>query len=252
MRYSHTIGSRPTIEQQLSLTERRRRLQTKIDSFVRRGAPYTQANPSNPNNQVDDEWVDVDDVSDDILPAGVVSSDLPAVVDSTHPEQQSLPLPSSFLPSSWTPIQKHLAVFEYELRIGQARDALHHLRIAIALKSFIYRSRIRKNAPTSNYVRRLRSYGDANAAHMSIAHAAKVYSTARRAIRLLSPNSTVPPEFCELTRQDLVASTAIANSNESGQGKKPLSWIWHTVSNHDDPVFVAESTLFNYLVFYYH
>ena len=190
---------------------------------------------------MDEEWVDIDDVHDDVIASGVTTSDLPAVVDSTHPEQQSLPLPSSFVPSSWTPIQKHLATLEYELRLGQARDALHHLRIAIALKSFIYRSRIRKNAPTSNYVRRLRSYGDANAAHMSIAHAAKVYSTARRAMLLLSPNSMIPSEFRDLTRQDLVASTAIANSNESGQGKKPLSWIWHTISNHDDPVFVTES-----------
>ena len=240
LRYTRSLGARPTIEQQLALTERRRRLQVKIDLFTRRGAGYINVASTEPNNQLDDEWMDADEDQDESI-APTVITDGAASVESTFPEQQSLPLPSSFPSNKWTAVQQHLARFEYELRKGQARDALHHLRVAIAVKSFLYRSRIRKNAPTSNYSRRLRSYGDANAAHMTISHAAKIYTTARRAMVVLAVKSQIPSEFQVLTKDDLVASTAVANSNESGQSKKPLSWIWHSMSNRNDPAFVTES-----------
>ena len=187
--------------------------------------------------------MDADEDQDDSIVPTVITEGA-ASVESTFPEQQSLPLPSSFPSNKWTPVQKHLARSEYELRKGQAHDALHHLRVAIAVKSFLYRSRIRKNAPTSNYSRRLRSYGDANAAHMTISHAAKIYTTARRAMVSLAVTSQIPREFQVLTKEDLVASTAVANSNESGQGKKPLSWIWHSMSDRNDPEFVTESKSF--------
>ena len=79
---------------------------------------------------------------------------------------------------------------------------------------------------------------------MTISHAAKIYTTARRAMVSLAVTSQIPREFQVLTKEDLVASTAVANSNESGQGKKPLSWIWHSMSDRNDPEFVTESKSF--------
>lgn len=129
---------------------------------------------------------------------------------------------------------------EMELRQGQANDALHSLRIAIAQKSFVFRTRIRKNAPTAGYTKRLRGYGDARAVQVTISLAAKVYSISRNAMSILSPESAVLEKYKILTKEDLVASTAVADPNARGQSRTKLSWIWQVVSNSDNPEFLDQ------------
>lgn len=170
-------------------------------------------------------------------------AEVPIVVDGLHAENQAIPLPSSFGADNCAGPLKALAKSELQLRIGQANDALHLLRVAIAQKSFIYRSTIRPNAPTTNYSKRLRSYGDARAVQKSIDSAAKIYATARKAMVVLGATGELLSEFQVLKREDLVASTAVANPNERQQAKKPLSWIWHQLSDSEDPTFVQESTV---------
>lgn len=231
----------PTVEQQLSLQERRRRLQSRIDSFTLRGGEYIGDFATLPSNTLEQDWLDADEDEDDSVPSTLSVADLPVIVDVTNPEQQSIPLPSSYDKERWTSSLRRLAKCELKLREGQANDALHLLRVAIAHKSFIFRTRIRKNAPNTNFAKRLRSYGDARAVQMSIDSAAKVYSTARKAMITLGADDELLDRYQLLTRDDLHASTAVANSNEAGQGKKKLSWIWRTDSDNDDPVFVTES-----------
>lgn len=243
MKHVRSLGKQPTVEQQLSLQERRRRLQGRIDAFTRRGSEYLGELATLPSNTLDDEWFDTDDDDDVAFPSTVNASDIPVVVETTFPERQSLPLPSSYGKEKCSGSLRRIALCELKLRQGQANDTLHLLRVAIAHKSFIYRSRIRKNAATTNFANRLRSYGDARAIQMSIDNAAKIYTTARSAMVMLGAGDDLLDQFQSLKREDLAASTAIANPNEAGQGKKKLSWIWHTTSRTgtDDPVFVTES-----------
>ncbi|KAK7678330.1 hypothetical protein QCA50_018678 [Cerrena zonata] len=249
MKHVRSLGTKPTVEQQLSLQERRRRLQARLDAFTRRGSEYLGELVTLPSNTLDDEWFDVNDDDDMAIPSTMNASDVPVVVETTFPEQQSLPLPSSYGKEKCSGPLHRIASCELQLREGQANDALHLLRVAIAHKSFIYRSRIRNNAPTTNYAKRLRSYGDAHAIQMSIDNAAKIYTTARKAMVMLGACDDLLDQFQLLKREDLTASTAVANSNEAGQGKQKLSWIWHTTSRTgtDDPVFVTEMFRVNWL-----
>lgn len=59
---------------------------------------------------------------------------------------------------------------------------------------------------------------------------------------ILGASPEILKEFQVLKREDLAASTAVADPNARQQSKKPLSWIWHQISDSEDPVFVTEST----------
>lgn len=94
----------PTVEQQLSLQERRRRLQSRIDSFTRRGGEYVGDFATLPSNTLEQDWLDADDdEDDDAVPSTLSAADVPVIVDATNPEQQSIPLPSSYDRDKWTP-----------------------------------------------------------------------------------------------------------------------------------------------------
>lgn len=235
------MGPKPTAEQQLSLQDRRRRLDSKIESFSRHASTYIGTINVAPSSQVDCEWFDEDDDSDMVVPAGLTRSEIPTIVEGVFAEHRAIPLPSSFGAENCATVLRHLAESELQLRIGQANDALHLLRVAIAQKSFIYRTTIRPNAPTTNYSKRLRSYGDARAVQKSIDSAAKIYSTARKAMEILGASDATLGQFKILKKEDLAASTAVSNPNARQQSKKPLSWIWHQMSASEDPKFVQES-----------
>ena len=247
LKYTRKLGKKPTLEQQLSLQERRRRLQAKIDTFTRRAPEYLGAINDAPIETVDEAWFDEDleDKQDDIVPTNSTAADIP-IVDFENPEQQSIPLPSSFGEARCRGPLARIAKIELRLREGQANDALHLLRVAIAKKSFTYRTKIRGNAPTSNYSKRLRSYGDARAIQMSIDHAAKVYMTARKAMVTIG-SAEVLNRFHILKKEDLVASTAVAQSNARGQRKDKLSWIWRTtVEGKPESAFISESGFWSF------
>lgn len=150
-----------------------------------------QENPFVPAD-LSEEWVSFDDSgpTDDDLPSFDDSDDeadvdhdtaVPAIglhaqaeeiifIDNAlPPEQQQIPLPSTFGSAACAGRLKHLARVELSLRKGQANDALHALRMAIGQKSFVYWSKIRKNSTSSNsnYKKRLRNSTDARTLEMS-------------------------------------------------------------------------------------
>ena len=154
-------------------------------------------------------------------------SDLPQMEESVPPENHPLSLPSALGCSlSDTGVPYEMASGEVEMRIGQANDALHDLRISIAHKSFLYRTQVRNNAPTRTYV--TRSYGEVHNLQISIEQAAKTYRLARSAMEKLGVSTSVLSKYQPLNKEDLRASTAVANSNAPGQRHDSLSWIWHT------------------------
>lgn len=83
---------------------------------------------------------------------------------------------------------------------------------------------------------------------MSIDHAAKVYQVARNVMLTLSALAPVLKTFQLLQKEDLKASTAVADSNRRNQRQEELSWIWQTISDKEDPAFLKESKCIYILV----
>ena len=240
MSEGRALGETPNYEAQIALQAKRRRLQTKIDAFILQQTEFLGTLSINPVAPIDREWLstDTDDTQD--LPGALLSSaDLPSS-EALSPESISLPLPSSFCKNGIPNGILRVAKLEFELRKGQANDALHDLRLAIAQKSFVFRTRVRKNAPTTGYSKRLRSYGEARAVQTTIGYAAKVYSTSRNAMERLGASTDDLTAYKPLRKEDLVASTAVMEPNARGQSRVKLSWIWQVVSDANNPEFVEE------------
>ncbi|KAK7680044.1 hypothetical protein QCA50_016990 [Cerrena zonata] len=241
------MDARASYDRQVSLQAKRRRLQTKIDSFVSQSEGFLGECDEVPQTIIDAEWSNEDEVTDDPVDAGVHSTDDIPNCEPVLPELISLPLPSSFPRDHRRGRLREVSLCELRLRQGQANDSLHNLRVAIAHRSFIFRSRIRKNSPTTGYSMRLRSYGDAHAIQMTIDHAAKVYRTTRTAMMLLGADDKILSTYKVLLKEDLASSTAVAEPNARGQSRVKLSWIWQTTSHSNNPEFLTEMLRVNWL-----
>ena len=230
------------MEGKLALNTKRRRLQSKIDTFIAQSTDFTGQIRAPPESLIDEIWTNEDDPDDQDEPVTAQGrTSQPEDAEVVSPETISLPLPSSFSLSHVREVLRHLALCELRLREGQANDALHHLRIAIAHKSFIYRTRIRNNAPTTGFVRRLRSYGEIYTLQLTIDAAAKVYTTARKAMVKLGADSVLLGKYKPLSATDLVASTAVMDPNSRGQTRLQLSWIWKIHTPTENPDYLNES-----------
>ncbi|KAK7679233.1 hypothetical protein QCA50_017811 [Cerrena zonata] len=83
---------------------------------------------------------------------------------------------------------------------------------------------------------------------MTIDHAAKVYSTCRKAMITLGASSTLLDKYKVLRKEDLAASTAVVDPNARGQSQAELSWIWQTsTQSSSTPEFMEEMLRVNWL-----
>ena len=163
-------------------------------------------------------------------------------------EQITLPLPSAYGAQMCRGRLAVAAHIELRLRVGQANDTLHDLRVAIAQKSFIYRTQIRKNAPTTSFVTRLRSHDDAFTVQSTIGYAARIYSRCRLAMEVLGASEVLLGQYKRLAPGDIVASTAVMDPNARGQRNAGLSWIWQTLPSAQNPEFMNESECSSYVI----
>ena len=238
-------GEPSTPEGKLSLQSKRRRLQKKIDRFIKESSHYLCGSQSLPTTIISSDWFDEEEDVDEDVDGGLGDVDAPAEL-GLFPENVSLPLPSSFGTEACQGTLREVARCERKLREGQANDALHNVRVAIARKSFHCRTQVRNNAPTSGYSKRLRSYGETAVIQTSINLSAKIYSTARSAIQVIDPECDVLRSLSELTSKDLVASTAVVDPNARGMRNQGLSWIWQRAITQETPEFVTERQFFHF------
>ena len=235
------MRARPSYDDQIAIENKRRRLQTKIDTFISQASYFLgDVGPPNPSAP-SPAWLDSQDSSDSSTPFSQRRASLPTQ-EALTAEQITLPLPSAYGAQMCLGRLAIPARIELRLRIGQANDTLHDLRVAIAQKSFIYRTQIRKNAPTTSFVTRLRSHDDAFAVQSTIGYAARIYSRCRSAMEILGASSTLLDQYRCLAPDDIVASTAVMDPNARGHRNAGLSWIWQTLPSAQTPAFVTEST----------
>ena len=143
----------------------------------------------------------------------------PTITDITPIERKVI-----VLPSNGNVVTNH-ADLEITFRKRQAHSQLVHLRDLIADISFqfshVIRGQIRKNI-------RSRSQKRVKSLHNELTLHARIYTRCRNHLVALNCGESILEQFRVLTREDLKASTAILDPNQSGSTSIKLSWIWHS------------------------
>lgn len=236
------IGSHPTPDQQRDVTLKRARLQDRVDTFQKQAANILQADSQGEDESWDnvqerETYVGIEfdgigegDDDDDERPSSAEehdqtqsSGDSPADgrVDA---EYISLHLPS-YLGGNWCDrnAAEDLAKAELCLREGQLNDTLHHVRIALGHKSYIFRHNIR---PAHTQRHKSRAWGGVHAVESTVQHHARVYTRARQALVDLGASTPLLDRYKILRRQDLTVKTSIIAPHVRGQRNESLPWFW--------------------------
>lgn len=117
---------------------------------------------------------------------------------------------------------------EKKLRVGQANDALHQLRLAIGHKSFLFQKNLR-NARSKT--QKTKAWDDINAIGNTVSHHRRVYKSARRALVALGASEETMSKFQVIGPRDVRSSTVIVDPNPRGQRNIGLPWFWGTPGN---------------------
>jgi hypothetical protein len=202
------------------------------DSYIlrHRALENAQIAPLTDYSQFDDI-----DMLDDLEPQVPVQASLHAFhyishssdssgIDSTNAEDLSIILPSS-LRWEWC-IQnnvQNLAEKEAKLRVAQANDAVHGMRLTLGFKSALFRGQVR---PANTQRTKTRAWDAVHSADATVNHHARNYSMAREAYLQIQQAYSVGPELPQLRLADLRVGTAILDPAEVRQHNTQLSWIW--------------------------
>jgi len=234
-------GSYPTPDQKRDLTLRHLRLQDKVDAFQNQAGSMLHAI----SNDADDSWGDdyeremytgaefdgigeeEDDDGCDSVAEEHYQMHLPR---SSHPdgrinaEHILLHLPSH-LGRSWCNrnAAEDLAKAELRLREGQLNDSLHHIRIALGHKSYLFRNNVH---PACMQRLKTHAWAEVHAVESTVQHHARVYNHAQQSILDLGADTALLDWYKVLERQDLRTDTTIIAPNVHGQRNKSLPWFW--------------------------
>lgn len=238
------FGFSPTPDQKRDIALRRSQLQDKVDVFQKQAGSVLHA-VSNDDDDDDDSWGDdcareiyngaefdgideeEDDVGRDTAAEEYYQAQLPknntsgSRIDAEH---ISLHLPSH-MGRSWCDrhAAEDLAKAELRLREGQLNDSLHHIRIALGHKSYLFRNDVR---PARTQRLKTRAWAEVHAVESTVQHHARVYNRARQSTLDLGADASLLDRYKILKRQDLRVDTAVIAPNVRGQRNKPLPWFW--------------------------
>jgi len=237
------IGSHPTPDQQRDIALKRARLQEKVDTFQKQAVNILQViNDDEEEESWDDapikefytgmEFDGIGEEDEDGLPVGEHDGPPAEEHDSMNrPANRNidveyilLHLPSH-LGGNWCyeNSAEDLLKMELQLREGQLNDSLHHIRIALGHKSYLFRNDIR---PARTQRLKTRAWAEVHAVEATVQHHARVYMLARKAMVDLGAKSILLDRYKVLTRQDLSVKTSVIAPQVRGQRNKSLPWFW--------------------------
>jgi hypothetical protein len=237
-------GSRPTPDQQRDIVLKRVRLQERVDTFQNQAAKLLNS----VSGDGDDSWDDASareiyvgrefdgivegEDNDEGAPSAEAaeephqmqlpgSSHLDGCIDAEH---LSLKLPSH-LGHNWCGrnAAADLAKAELRLREGQLNESLHHIRIALGHKSYLFRNDVR---PARTQRLKTRAWAEVHAVESTVQHHARVYMRARQAIVDLGADAFLLDRYKVLSRKDLSVKTSVIAPHVRGQRNKSLPWFW--------------------------
>jgi hypothetical protein len=208
------VGIHTTEVQKLALARRAERLASDISAFL-----------SEASAQLGDEYQDEmpADSSDEEGDEG--DEELLDKLGGERPDQAKLPLPSMLGQSKCKQLGAE-ALIEQELRLrtGQANDALHEIRMALAEKAVLFRTDVRH---ASSYAKTTRAWGRVNAVDAVLHRHAAIYKASRKAMVKLGADATMLNRYQALREEDLKVNTAAAAApNTRGLRNESLSWFW--------------------------
>jgi hypothetical protein len=234
-------GSHPTPDQQRDIVLKRTRLQERVDAFQKQAANFLQAASDGGDDSWDntliretyvgEEFDGIGEGEDDDEHASSaeehnqmeLSGDCPTN-GGMEVEYISLHLPSH-LGRNWCDenAAEDLAEAELRLREGQLNDTLHHIRIALGHKSYLYRHDVR---PARTQRLKTRAWAEVHAAESALQNHARVYIRARQAMVHLGASASLLDRYKVLRRQDLSVKTSVIAPHVRGQRNKSLPWFW--------------------------
>ncbi|KAI6026871.1 hypothetical protein BKA83DRAFT_4050885, partial [Pisolithus microcarpus] len=140
------------------------------------------------------------------------------------PTSSCLPLPSVFGVDHCKANKVHrLAEMELELHMGQANDALHGLRLALADKAVIFRGVVR---PAKNYSMRTWAWQMILSIDSSVKQYAAIYRRCRVAILALRAGPDILERYQELHTSHLSTSMAAFTQGAHDHHGTQLPWFW--------------------------
>ena len=231
------IGSHPTADQQKDITLKQARLQERVDTFQRHAAtilnaasdPWDSTSAKETYIGAQFDGIDEGEDGDEHSPPAEESHHAQMMVNiatdaSVDAEYIPLHLPSHF-GRKWCNENgaDDLAEAELRLREGQLNDSLHHIRIALGHKSFLFRHDIR---PARTQRLKTRAWAGVHAVESTVQHHARVYIRGRKAMVDLGAGNNLLVRYKVLTRQDLSVKTSIIAPQVRGQRNMSLPWFW--------------------------
>lgn len=222
------MGRNATVPQKLGIAGRRERLQIRIENWIDRtpaAALFQSAKKSSHLPPISEDEFDEDNGDD---AAWSICSDEAAddISDPSGHDRPSIPaelLPLPFPSDSTGLSTDSMRQTELCLRIGQANDALHGIRLALGHKSFQFRHSIRQHRSQNQ---KTRAWDGVHAIAREATLNAKLYKHTRAKLLLLNAPEDVMAKFQRLLPKHMAVSTAIAQPNARGQSSQTMSWFW--------------------------
>lgn len=222
--YVRGLGRNPSPTQQLKLIDKQDKLQSKINDFVNKAEQFLEFSLDEDDVEPTQEQYDGGEF--DIMDPDYSLFADPEEDDTEPPEKYKLPLPSMFSPSDRADkgIPDDLVELEMKLRVGQANENLHNIRICISQKSFLFRNRVRQ--AKNSQQRKTRAWSEVTTVDGNLQQSARIYNQCRQALLSLDADEDLLNKYQVLRHADLKASTAIMGDNIIGNRSPVLSWLW--------------------------
>lgn len=255
-----SIGKSPTTAQKLDLAKRRERLRARVDTFNRTALNFMGRNIQHTisaNVALLPEEFDMDDILEiyDPLPIENLDSNAPqAIFAEGAPaarltpadvalakasraaaaarsaieavEHVKIALPSTLGAEELKTRQLDSLLWkEYELRKGQANEALQGVRESIANLSFQYGKKLRKIKKSK--VKKTRAWAGVQSVGRILHGHRMLYAHAVTALQNLGdPDRVVGLLYKKLEVKDMKANTTVADPNAAGQRNVRPAWFW--------------------------
>ena len=131
------------------------------------------------------------------------------------------------LPSNLSEVQCHrfgiLGLWQKELKLREANDALHEIRLALANKAVLFRTDVRH---ASSHAKTTRAWSKVHSMDTILQRHTSVYRQCRKAIIDLGADELCLNRYRPLKDEDLKVTAAAAGPNSRGHCNDTLAWFW--------------------------
>ncbi|KAG1724931.1 hypothetical protein EDB19DRAFT_1833998 [Suillus lakei] len=170
------------------------------------------------HNSLDDNYEDYSDFDEDQNPGPDIHN-----ASIFQPELTVIPLPSNIGEVRCRELGlTNLMKEENALREGQANDALHAIRVHLGDKAVIFHNTVRSAKSQASSTR---AWTQVRSVETAVNLNASIYSKCWLQLAKL-PDHDLLTKYLPLKKEDLKASSVVADPNACGQRDTTLSWFW--------------------------